>query len=37
MQQAPDCDMVIVHDNDLATINGTGHSTVSGLLNNIFE
>jgi hypothetical protein len=32
MQQATDCDMVLVHDDDLGTIGGLGHS-VSGLLN----
>jgi hypothetical protein len=33
MQQASDCDAVLVHDNDLLAINGIGHGTVSGLLN----
>ena len=31
LQQATDCDMVIVHDDDLATIDGLGHDAVSGL------
>jgi len=34
MQQATDCDMVLVHDNDLETIGGLGHDSVSGFLNN---
>ena len=29
MQQAPDCDMMVVHDNNLVGINGIGHDTVS--------
>ena len=29
MQQASDCDMVLAHDDDLMTINGIGHGTVS--------
>ena len=33
MQQAPDCDMMLVHDNNLVEINGIGHETVSELLN----
>jgi len=33
MQQATDCDMVLVHDDDLGTIGGLGHDSVSGLLN----
>ena len=33
MQKATDCDMVLVHDNDLGTIGGLGHDSVSGLLN----
>ena len=33
MQQAPDCEMVLAHDDDLATIDGLGHDTVSRLLN----
>jgi hypothetical protein len=33
MQQASDCDVVVVHDNDLVVINGIGHETVRGLLN----
>jgi hypothetical protein len=39
MQQAPDCDMVLAHDNDLVAINGLGDGTVSRHLNrnyNIF-
>ena len=31
MQQAPDCDMMLAHDNDLVAINKIGHDTVSGL------
>jgi hypothetical protein len=34
MQQATDCDMVLVHDNDLGTIGGLGLDSVSRLLNN---
>ena len=34
MQQASDCDKILVHDDDLLMINGIGHDTVSGLLNN---
>jgi hypothetical protein len=33
MQKATDCDMVLVHDNDLVTIGGLGRDSVSGLLN----
>lgn len=33
MQQTSDCDMVLVHDDDLMTINGVGDGTVSELLN----
>ena len=33
MKQASDCDMVLVHDTDLVTINGICHGTVSRLLN----
>jgi hypothetical protein len=33
MQQVSDCDILLAHDNDLATIDGIGHDTVSGLLN----
>ena len=29
MQQVSDCDMVLVHDDDLEKINGIGHDTVS--------
>ena len=32
MQQAPDCEMVLAHDDDLATIDGLGHDTVSRVL-----
>ena len=32
MQQASDCDMVVAHDDDLATIDGLGHDSVSELL-----
>jgi hypothetical protein len=34
MQLATDCDMVLVHDDDLGMIGGLGHDSVSGLLNN---
>jgi hypothetical protein len=33
MQQASDCDMVLVHDDDLGKIDGLGHDSVSGFLN----
>ena len=33
MKQAPDCDMVLAHDDNLVTINGFGHDAVSRLLN----
>ena len=33
MQQAPDCDKILVHDDDLLMIDGIGHGAVSGLLN----
>ena len=33
MQQAPDCDKILVHDDDLLMIDGIGHGTVSELLN----
>jgi hypothetical protein len=36
MQQASDCDMLVVHDNDLVTINGVGHGTVSGPMNSSY-
>jgi hypothetical protein len=36
MQQAPDCDMVLAHDDDLVMVNGIGHGTVSGLLNSSY-
>jgi hypothetical protein len=36
MQQAYDCDVVVVHDNDLVMINGMGHGTVSVLLNSSY-
>jgi hypothetical protein len=36
MQQASDCDMVLAHDDDLVTIDGLGHDTVSGLLNSCY-
>ena len=32
MQRAHDCDMVIIHDNDLERIDGIGKGTVSGYL-----
>ena len=34
MQQATDCDTVLVHDDDLGAIGGLGHDSVSGLLSN---
>ena len=34
MQRATDCDTVLVHDDDLRTIAGLGHDSVSGLLDN---
>ena len=37
MQKAPDCDMVVVHDDDLLMIDGLGCSTVSGLLNGKYD
>ena len=33
MQQASDCDKILVHDDDLLMIDGIGNGTVSGLLN----
>jgi hypothetical protein len=33
MQQASDCDKILVHDDDLLIIDGIGHDTVSRLLN----
>jgi hypothetical protein len=33
MQQASDCDKILVHDDDLLMIDGIGYGTVSGLLN----
>jgi hypothetical protein len=33
MQRASDCDIVLAHDDDLVTIDGLGHDSVSGLLN----
>jgi hypothetical protein len=33
MQQATDCDVALVHDDDLGAIGGLGHDSVSGLLN----
>jgi hypothetical protein len=33
MQQASDCDKILVHDDDLLIIDGIGDGTVSGLLN----
>ena len=32
MQQASDCDKILVHDDDLLMIDGIGDGTVSGLL-----
>ena len=32
MQQAPDCDMMLAHDDNLVSINGIGHDSVSKLL-----
>jgi hypothetical protein len=36
MQEASDCDMVLAHDDDLVSIDGLGHDTVSGLLNSSY-
>ena len=36
MQQASDCDMVLAHDDDLVKIDGLGHDSVSGFLNNSY-
>ena len=33
MQQAPDCDMVLAHDDDLVKIDGLGHDSVSEISN----
>ena len=33
MQQASDCDKILVHDDDLLMIDGIGRGTVSGFLN----
>ena len=33
MQQATDCDSVLVHDDDLGRIGGLGDNSVSGILN----
>ena len=33
MQQASDCDKILIHDDDLLVIDGIGHGTVSELLN----
>ena len=32
MQQASDCDKILIHDDDLLMIDGIGHETVSGAL-----
>ena len=32
MQRAHDCDMVVIHDNDLERVDGIGKGTVSGYL-----
>jgi hypothetical protein len=32
IQQASDCDLMLAHDDDLVSIDGLGHDTVSGLL-----
>ena len=32
MQQASDCDKILIHDDDLLMIDGIGHGTVSELL-----
>ena len=32
IQQAPDCDKILVHDDDLLMIDGIGHGIVSELL-----
>jgi hypothetical protein len=36
MQQASDCDMVLAHDDDLVKIDGLGHDSVSGFLNDSY-
>jgi hypothetical protein len=36
MQQASDCDIVLVHDNDLVMVNGLGLDTVSRLFNSSY-
>jgi hypothetical protein len=36
MQQASDCDMVLVHDDDLGTIDGLGHDSCEWLLNSSY-
>ena len=36
MQQASDCDIVLVHDNDLVMVDGLGLDTVSRLLNSSY-
>jgi hypothetical protein len=33
-QRAPDCDMFLIHDDDLKSIDGIGDGTVSGCLFN---
>ena len=33
MQQAPDCDMVLAHDDDLVRIDGLGNDSVSEFSN----
>lgn len=33
IQQASDCNTILIHDDNLLMIDGTGHGTVSGLLN----
>jgi hypothetical protein len=30
MQKAPDCDMVLIHDDDLEKLDGIGKDSVSG-------
>ena len=32
MQQASDCDKILVHDDDLLMIDGIGHDTVSTIV-----
>ena len=36
MQQASDCDIVLAHDDDLLTVDGLGHDSVSGRFNSVY-